>query len=387
MYLLTHIMKKRFILFFLTTLAATLAAFADNQEASMSGFQFLDFLPSPRQAAMGYAGTALGGPGFDAYNPASPALDEKPHLNLGYAPLPSDNQITFCEGAWTFQNMFASASFSNQFIGGIIPADFINGPDYNTPGSYNGSELSIGFGYKGENLGLGLTVNGLQERIVEYTSYGISVSAGFTYRIVPDKLTLGVAVLQLGSTSDGLLGLQSFGQGSPLPRSGRAGLAYSDKLKGIGFTVAGDVVYRDVGYKVTSLSQVMNRVTVPLGLEVRPTDYIAVRIGKRFSDETNVLTFGAGFKFAMLSFDMACAVTSLVSDIEFDPYFALTYNLALPAGNSPARSSSVRQPPATKPIIMPPANVKPMPATAPAPTLRRTLRRTATPRRRLLHKQ
>jgi hypothetical protein len=348
-------MKKFFVSTSLLAIGIVAASLAANQEASMSGFQFLDFLPSPRQAAMGYAGTALGGPGFGTYNPASPALDEHAHLNLGYAPLPSDVSLTFCEGAWSFLNMFAAASFTNQFISGIIPADFVNGPNYNLPGSYNGAVLSLDFGYKGERLGLGLAINGMQERIVSYTSYGISVSAGLTYRLIPDRLTLGVAVLQLGSTSDALAGPQSFGQGYPLPRSGRAGLVYSDKLFDMGFSVDGDVVYRDVGLKVSSISQIANRVMVPFGAEIRPNDYISVRLGKRFNDETNIVTFGAGVKFAVLSFDMACAITSLVSDIEFDPYLALTYTLASPA----KKPVSVRQVPSVKPLVMPPAEVRP----------------------------
>lgn len=350
-------MKKSVVAPSILVIGIVAASLAADQESSMSGFQFLDFLPSPRQAAMGYAGAALGGPGFGTYNPASPALDEQAHLSLGYAPLPSDNSITFCEGAWPFLNMFAAASFTNEFISGIIPADFVNGPNYNLPGSYNGAVLSLDFGYKGERLGLGLAINGMQERIVEYTSYGVSVSAGLTYRLIPDKLTLGVAVLQLGSTSDAIAGPQSFGQGAPLPRSGRAGLVYSDKLFDMGFSVDGDVVYRDVGLKVSSISQIVNRVMVPLGAEIRPTDYISVRLGKRFNDETNVVNFGAGVKFAMLSFDMACAITSLVSDIEFDPYLALTYNLAPPV----KKQASVRQAPPVKPLVMPPEqHVRPM---------------------------
>jgi hypothetical protein len=356
-------MKKSIVSFpLLSLLAAGLLSgvFAADQEASMSGFQFLDFLPSPRQVGMGYAGTALGGAGFGVYNPASPALDAQPYLNLGYAPLPSENTLAFCEGAWTFLNMFAAVNFTNEFIGGIIPSDFINGPDYNVPGSYDGSALSLCFGYKGENLGLAICLNGMQERIVSSTSYGISVSAGLTYRLIPDRLTLGAAVFQLGSTTGGLDETRAFGEGAPLPRSGRAGAAYSDTLLGIGYTVTGDVVYRDVGYKVTSLSQLGNRVSVPVGVEAWLTRYIALRIGKRFNYDTDVLSVGAGLRFAMLSFDMACAVTSLVSDIEFNPYFALTYTLVPPKQASVKKTSAAaRQPATAKPLEMQPAEVKP----------------------------
>ncbi len=344
------------ICFFAALLPAVFfRAFGQSEEESMAGFQFLDFLASPRQVAMGHAGTALAGSGFASYNPASPALSDRPYLNLGYAPLPSENTIAFCEGAWTFLNMFAAAAVTNQFIGGIIPADYRNGPDYNVPGSYDGTMVSLCFGYRGEALGLGLCLNGLQERIVSYAGYGISVSAGLTYRLIPQKLTLGAAVFQLGSTTGDLDETRYFGGGAPLPRSGRAGAAYSDTLLKVAYTVAADIVYRDVGNKLTSASQFFDRVSVPIGIEAWPTKYIAVRIGKRFNWETDVLSFGAGLRFAMLSFDMSCDVTSLVSDIEFNPYFALTYTLPPPR----PKAASVKNSPQKPPAAVPPAGEKP----------------------------
>jgi hypothetical protein len=348
-------------------------AFGQNQEASMAGFQFLDFLASPRQVAMGHAGTALGGSGFASYNPASPAITDRPYLNLGYAPLPSENTIAFCEGAWMFLNMFAAAAITNEFIGGIIPADFRDGPDYDIPGSYDGTMLSLCFGYRGEALGLALCLNGLQERIVSYAGYGISVSAGLTYRVIPQKLTLGAAVFQLGSTTGDLDETRYFGGGAPLPRSGRAGAAYSDTLLKVAYTVAADIVYRDVGNKLTSASQFFDRVSVPVGIEAWPTKYIAVRIGKRFNYETDVFSFGAGLRFAMLSFDMSCDVTSLVTDIEFNPYFALTYTLPPPKPKAASVKKSPPKPPAAvppsgeNPAAGNPAEATPLQAQPPAP--------------------
>jgi hypothetical protein len=338
-------------------------AFGQDAGASMAGFQFLDFLPSPRQIAMGHAGTALAGPGFGSYNPASPALSDRPYLNLGYAPLPSENTLAFCEGAWPFLNMFAEAAVTNQFIGGIIPADGINGPNYNLPASSDGTMLSLGFGYRGEDLGLALCLNGMQERIVSYTGYGISVSAGITYRLIPQKLTLGAAVFHLGSTTGDLDETRYLGGGAPLPRSGRAGAAYSDTLFNIAYTVAADVVYRDVGTRGVPITQLFRRVSVPIGIEAWPTKYIAVRLGKRFNWDTDVLSFGAGLRFAMLSFDMSCDVTSLVTDIEFNPYFALTYTLPPPT----AKSASVKKAGSKAPVTGLPAEVKPPQVQPPAP--------------------
>jgi hypothetical protein len=337
-------------------------AFAQSEEASMAGFQFLDYPPSVRQIGLGFAGTALGGSGFAGYNPASPMLTDRPYLNIGYAPLPAEYTIASCEGAWTFSNMFVGANFTNHFIGGIIPADFNDGPNYNVPGSYDGSAFSVCFGFKREDLGLGLAVTGLQERIVSYTSYGICVSAGLAYWLVPQKLTLGAAVLNVGTTTGGLDDTRFFGEGAPLPRSGRAGAAYSDTLFRIAYTVTGDVVYRDVGNKVTSASQIFNRMTVPVGIEAWPTQYVALRVGKRFNYETELFSFGGGLRFAMLSFDLAFTLTSLVSDLEVDPYLSLTYTLTPPRQPAAKPRKSSSQPI----IIQQPAEVKgAAPLTAP----------------------
>jgi hypothetical protein len=94
------------------------------------------------------------------------------------------------------------------------------------------------------------------------------------------------------------------------------------------------------------LSQLSSRISVPIGIEAWPTKYIAVRLGKRFNWETDVLSFGAGLRFAMLSFDMSCDVTSLVTDIEFNPYFALTYTLPPSKPKPPSVKKAGPKPPA-----------------------------------------
>jgi hypothetical protein len=60
---------------------------------------------------------------------------------------------------------------------------------------------------------------------------------------------------------------------------------------------------------------------------VRPTDYIALRLGKRINFQTEIINFGAGFHLAPLSFDFAVVVSNLQNDIEYRPMFSLTYSL------------------------------------------------------------
>jgi hypothetical protein len=154
------------------------------------------------------------------------------------------------------------------------------------------------------------------------------------YKIIPGKLTAGLAMLNEGKTtaftysSNATGNLDQEGVQENLPRSGRLGLAYTDTLKSFPVNVACDVVYRDVGDKVQAAKNIVPRITVPLGIEVWPTSYVAVRLGKRINFETEVINFGAGLRFQPLTFDMAFVVTSLQGDIEVKPMFGLTYAIA-----------------------------------------------------------
>jgi hypothetical protein len=54
---------------------------------------------------------------------------------------------------------------------------------------------------------------------------------------------------------------------------------------------------------------------------------VALRLGKRFNFETEVVNFGAGLRLFPLSFDMAFVITKLYEDVEVEPMFSLTYRL------------------------------------------------------------
>jgi hypothetical protein len=119
-----------------------------------------------------------------------------------------------------------------------------------------------------------------------------------------------------------------FGKGYALPRSARFGAAYSDTLYQIPFTVTGDIVYRDVGTYTTPYSARFNRITVPVGIELWPTSYVALRLGKRFNYETDIVQMGIGLRYAMLSCDAAVVFSQIVNDLEMKPFVSVTYTLA-----------------------------------------------------------
>jgi hypothetical protein len=329
---------------------------AVDSTAGNASFQYLDIPPSPRQIAMGWTGTALGESGFAYYNPASPAIDKTPFLSVGYAPLPFDISIAHAQGSCMLSNFFIGANITNYVVSGIYPTDFNHDPDYNTPFSDNGTLISLNAGFMSDGIGMGLTLNGLQQQIGTAAAYGLSASLGIVYAL-NQNITIGAAGLHLGTSTGFTDDTKNFGQGYRLPRSARAGAAFTDTLFRLPFTATGDIVYRDVGLSSTPLSQRFNRLTVPIGVEVRPTSYVAVRLGKRINDESELLTFGAGLHWSVLTFDLAVVLASYVTDVQVQPFFSLSYAL----GPATRRTPKVKEPVlAPKTIIEKPAETIPV---------------------------
>jgi hypothetical protein len=325
-----------------------------------NAFKFLDEPSSPRQVAMGCAGTAMPGTGFSFYNPSQPVLTGRPNLSVGYAPLPADYTLAFFEAVWVLPRLFFGASFTNSSVTGIIPTTGYNDePNYNTPASADGSSFSLLAGYKKERASAGIAVNLLQDRIVNSTAYGLSISAGAIYRLIPDKLTLGLAGFHVGTTTGYLTEDKKLfaNQGEPLPKSLRLGASYRDTMYSVPFTVAGDLVYRAVG----NVSSTSDRLTVPIGVELWPTAFAAFRMGKRFNFETEVFNFGAGFLFSPLSLDMSFVISKLVSDVEVKSLFSVTYTLRPPksapaqAGKPEQQQPTVKQAPESRDTVQAPA--------------------------------
>jgi hypothetical protein len=331
---------------------------AVDTAAGNASFQYLDIPPSPRQIAMGWTGTALGENGFAYYNPASPAIDKTSFLSVGYAPLPFDISIAHAQGSYMISDFFIGANITNHVISGIYPTDANHDPDYNTPFSDNGTLLALNAGFINDRLGIGLTLNGLQQQIGTATAYGLSASLGLVYALT-NNIMLGAAGQHLGTTTGFTDDTKKFGQGYNLPRSARAGAAYTDTLLGVPFTASGDIVYRDVGLASTPVSQRFNRITVPIGIEVRPTSYVAVRLGKRFNEDSDLLAFGAGLHWSMLTFDLAFACKNYINSFEIQPFFSLTYALAPAVRDIPQVKAPVSE---SKTIIEKPAEKKLVPA-------------------------
>jgi hypothetical protein len=240
-------------------------------------------------------------------------------------PMPGEAKGVFAEGFWSRPDLFVGMHLSNHSISDIIPST-VQGMNENTPFSSGFSLVSLAAGMKRERFSLAIGLSGMQDRIGVATAYGLSVSAGAAYRAIPGRLDLGLALLNEGTATGYTDETQKWGQGDRMPRSARLGACFTDTIRRVPFSAALDVVYRDVGDKVEAVKGVAPRLTVPVGLEVWPTQYVAVRMGKRFNFETEIINFGDGFRFRPLSFDMSFVIARLYRDIEVKPGFGLTYS-------------------------------------------------------------
>jgi hypothetical protein len=334
----------------------TLCHATDNTAAKAS-FQFLEAATSPRNIAMGNTGAALPGTGFCHYNPAQPFFSNDPSLSIGYSPLPADLNAVFAEGFWNTPDMFFGLHLSNYSISGIIPSTS-QGTNENAQFSSGFSLISFDAGLRRERFSVALAICGMQDRIGISTGYGVSISAGAAYKVIPGKFSMGLGLLNEGEATGYTDETQNWGDGDPMPRSARLGFAFCDTIKHVPIIAACDVVYRDVGDKVHSTKDIAPRMSLPLGIEVWPTDYVALRLGKRINFETEVINFGAGLKFLQLAFDMSFVIANLSKDIEVKPAFGLTFT---PSVKNPAKKTVVKMPPAeVKPLQPPVQEIQPV---------------------------
>jgi hypothetical protein len=290
-------------------------------EAGGAGFLFLELPLNPRAIGMGSAGTAAADGGFAYYNPALIAYAPGGLTRVEYGQIPGDLNQTHLESAWRLgDNYYAAADWHFWSISGIIPSTEQGMAPY-AQGTSQDTRVSLLAAYRFHSVSFGLALNGIQERIFTNTAYGVSFSAGAATAFLNDKLRVGLAAFHEGAATTFLAFPRDWRwswQENRMPRSARLGLAWNDSLKTISYTVALDGVYRDEN----------ETFFMPLGLQIKPTPYLALRCGKRLNFNHETVNCGLGIVFAPLSFDCSFAFT----DIDADPswWLGLTYALAHP---------------------------------------------------------
>ncbi|MDO5575901.1 MAG: hypothetical protein Q4F84_02375 [Fibrobacter sp.] len=291
-------MRKRTIPFF-GLICFTLMSVVYGQSAY---YGFAEEPLDPRTIAMGSAGTALGSGGFTFYNPASISLCSEPYVTADFGKLADDLKRGFIETGWIFPKWFFGLSFQSQSI------EFQYASEKGiTEGAFGSEQATLGsftIGLKRDRFAIAIAANGIQHRIAEKTSYGITASGGVTFEVIPGNLNAGAALTHIAGRNTRYLEEDNSLFSDDLPQGIRGGLAWHDTLKSIPYTGAIDISY----------SKNYERVMVPVGLEAWVLPMISLRLGKRFNHPTEILNAGIGFKWENLNFDAAFVPCSMEGD-------------------------------------------------------------------------
>lgn len=291
-------MQKKTIPFF-GLICFTLMSVVYGQSAY---YGFAEEPLDPRTIAMGSAGTALGSSGFTFYNPASISLCREPYVVADFGKLADDLKRGFIETGWIFPKWFFGLSFQSQSI------EFQYASEKGiTEGAFGSEQATLGsftIGLKRDRFAIAIAANGIQHRIAEKTSYGITASGGVTFEVLPGNLNAGAALTHIAGRNTRYLEEDNSLFSDDLPQGIRSGLAWHDTLKSIPYTGAIDISY----------SKNYEKIMVPVGVEAWVLPMLALRLGKRFNHPTEVLNAGIGVKWENLNFDAAFVPCSMEGD-------------------------------------------------------------------------
>jgi hypothetical protein len=306
-----------------TGLFTALGMILSFMTSSFAGTDYYNFLEEPVLSGpigMGASGTASGMGGFTFYNPASLCLKEKPFVSFDFTRIAEDLGRGYIETGYIFPTWFIGGSFQTESVKGIQRAD-INGIIDGAFAQNRGTMLSFLVGLRRERYSLAASLNGVQEVIGDYSSYGASGSVGLLINIVEDHITAGVSAIHAAGRHTTFLDKKEKLKSERFPATLRAGACLKDTLfKKFPTTLSVDVVYNDND----------EIVTVPVGIDFKLLPPLSLRIGKRFNHPTDIFSMGFGLNWKNIAFDAAFVPCKYVTDIIVKRSVGLTYSLPSP---------------------------------------------------------
>lgn len=320
---------SRIFFLLLITMFASVNAADPSVDGAMTGFQFLEEPTSPELIGLASSGVASAGMGGFFYNPAKYSLVASPsfHLEFGRYKKADANKVNF-ELSIPIKKAFISYGmrvFSVDDIGSVD--NFGNLPQ----GSFSerALKLSLSTGLEiNKYLNIGLSASGAIHHIYTDNAYGLLFGVGVISSPIPEKLNVGLSVVDLGFTTGMYAKVEKLGEGEKLPVNSRLGVEWKDTLKTIDYRVLFDIVYRNVWDRDDDFShRISDRFTFPVGLEVRPVTPLAIRLGKRINFPTEIINMGMGLNTTFIDFDFGLVVNSLSGDGEADWTASFTYHL------------------------------------------------------------
>ncbi len=282
-------MLKSIFKFSILILIAVTSLKAQNDGAGNTGLAFLKLGVTSRAVSMGEAVVSSSNDASATnYNPASLFGGTNGNLVFTHNEQVLGVRTEFFAGKVKFSRLALGFSLNNTSVDKIqvreIPGESL--------GEFTAQNLAIGLslGYKlNENLSLGMTGKFLFEKIYIDNASGIALDLGGLY--VKDKLSLGIAITNLGSMSV----LKN--EATKLPSAVRLGGSYNFDLNSISskLTVGVD------GYKVFD----GGKFHANTGAELLYKEFLALRVGYQSGYENKSISAGIGLKYKAFSLDYA----------------------------------------------------------------------------------
>jgi hypothetical protein len=306
--------------------------------AQGANFGYTEEPVSPRAVGMGCTGAATAQGGFAYYNPAAIPAAESSFIAFDYGQQWSDRNHTLLETGWIFPQWFIGASFMTQSVDFQL-TDYTGSDILPGKGTEQASALSLALGWRGERYTIAAAANGLHHHIYDRDAYALSASGGMTFAVLPGRLSAGAALVQAGRLHRGFYDSRFEFHRDQMPTTGRIGVNWNDTIVGkLPVNIAVDAAY----------SSNYRKVNIPVGVEIRPLKPLAIRVGKRFNFESDLITLGVGIKWQNIAFDASFTPSTLEGDADLKWLMGLRYSLApiklrKQNGQEPAQNSGSSQ--------------------------------------------
>jgi len=306
-----------------------------NDWASRSGFQLLNVSSAAKITALGGAGAAVPAD-FALYsNPANYGNDSLYRLSFErlWRITYTDLTVNRFEVFFPVRKVFMAVSAQNHTVSDIYIRDIFpeNPPQKgDLSADWQFSQLSFTVGYhRTEKFDWAFSTGIAFDKFLDEIAYAFIMNGGFIWKILKDDLRIGLSFNNFGVTTpmineeDG----EQWGSGEKLPTSMRTGAQYSNSIKSLNFSVAGDMLYWHIyDEKQGRAKNAGKRLQFPLGLQISPADWISIRTGKTLGADYNILNFGFGLNANFLEFDLAAATYKYETSVEWEFLAGISLN-------------------------------------------------------------
>lgn len=340
--------RSHHALFFLAVLVAaaapTYAATASG--AGTTGAAFLEMGIGAKAAAMGEANTAWADDVYGMYfNPSGIATVRREEVGFAHSTLVQDldyNYLGYVHPMGDASSLAISGIYVN--LGSVERREIVaGGGPSGILGNASAYDLSFSLTYAktlSQVVDLGGTIKVISETLDNFSANAVAVDLGAKWRPPVEGLTLGLSVLNLGST------LRFVSAGDELPISVRFGAGYRSPSRRWGLN--GDIVYvknQDIEGKIGGEWWVWD-------------DHLALRAGANSANDAGSgFTVGAGFKWNDVLIDYSYVP---FGDLGDQNLISLSYQFGAQRGEPPERVSSRK-------VASPAYSYAPSPSAAAAP--------------------